>query len=119
MLRQHFRPWGRLQWVLSKLPASTWSVLGCLATEDRCVPVWEYLRGSGIAGPSMFVEITEQHSRFSALSAELKAIQKSKVLHIGVPSAERAHPLLDLHENIVAAVDDFIRGLHPPGAGHH
>jgi len=113
MLREKFRPWGQLHWVLSKLPPHTWSLLGCLATEDRCVPVWEHLRRSRIAGPSMFVEVTEQHSRFSALADELKAIQRSKMLRAGAPSAERVHPLLDTHENIVAAVDDFIRGAGP------
>ena len=108
MLRQHFRPWGQLPWVLSKLPPYTWSVLGCLATEDRCVAVWEHFRGSGLTGASMFVEVTEQHSRFAELATQLKHTQRNKLIAIGAPGEECSHPLLDKHENIVGVVDHFI-----------
>ena len=31
------RPWGAIEWVLPRVPTKRWSLLGTVATEDRCV----------------------------------------------------------------------------------
>ena len=76
--------------------------------------VWEHVRGSEIAGQSLFVEITDQHSRFDALAVELKATQRGKLEAIGLPNPEiPTNPLFDRHENIVAVADRFAAIANP------
>jgi hypothetical protein len=109
MLRASFRPWGQLSWVLKRLRVRQWSVLGCLATEERCLPVWEYARQNGHSSTGLFVEIADQHSRFTALAAELKSQWRAVLEGIGVPgSIIPIHPLFDITENIVNRIESFI-----------
>lgn len=110
MLGEHFRPWGQLHWVLSKIPKQTWSVLGCVATEDRCVAVWQYMRAAEKIGRSVFLEISAEPSRFTELSTKLKNAQREKIEAAGTPTeGMRKHELLDKHEKIVSAADDFLK----------
>ena len=67
------------------------------------------MQATGVTIRSLFVEITEQRSRFSALAAELKAVQREKLYAAGEPSEGTVlRPLLDRHENIVAVIDKFM-----------
>lgn len=36
MLGEHFRPWGELDWLLSKSEPYNWNIIGCASFEDRC-----------------------------------------------------------------------------------
>lgn len=43
-----YRPWGPLGWMLPRLPGRQWSVLGVLATEDRCAASLSILAKLGV-----------------------------------------------------------------------
>lgn len=53
-----YRPWGPLEWIVPRLPDRTWSMLGVLGTEDRCVATLELLT-SERAPLSQFLQIID------------------------------------------------------------
>lgn len=40
------RPWGRLDWILSRISKRSWNLLGAVSFEDRCLACWELLKAS-------------------------------------------------------------------------
>lgn len=43
MLGNSFRPWGQAKWLFDKLPIDDWLIIGCVSTEDRCLPVLDHV----------------------------------------------------------------------------
>ena len=105
MLRESFRPWGQLEWVLKRLPRSDWSLVGALATEARCLAAWWELRArSQLSYYSLFeieYEPSYRREEAEALLFRRRRVyqalggQKSRILRFG---------LIERVENIVNAV---------------
>ena len=109
MLRGSFRPWGQLPWVLNKLSTKSWSLLGCLATEERCLSVWEVMRLGGWTRRAQFIEILDSPSRFTKRASELRAEYREQLVSSGINLSQiNQHSLFDLTENIVNRIDDFL-----------
>ena len=64
-----YRPWGLLPWVLTHLPSCSWSVLGCLGTEERCIAAWQYLSQNATVDRAYFCLVKDPNSRFQADTA--------------------------------------------------
>ena len=61
MLRGAFRPWGQLTWLLRRLRPMTWSFLGSLAAEPRCLAAWEVLKSERRLKYARMFEIHDEH----------------------------------------------------------
>lgn len=60
----NYRPWGDLNWLLSKCPTSGWQFIGCIGTEQRSVSALaELQRADGIQG-QLAVLIDDASRRF-------------------------------------------------------
>jgi hypothetical protein len=115
MLGKTFRPWGRLNWVLSKLPSLEWSFLGSVNTEDRSLTIWESLASRiGNKNASLLVQIDDVPSRFTAQAESLRAKQVQRLSTTGMPSlGVQELDLFCLEEEIVGTIDKFIDLAQP------
>jgi hypothetical protein len=114
MLRRRLRPWGDLAWLLGKLPSRTWSVLMCLATEDRCLSAWETVHKNGGIARGQFVEIATPQWRFTELAETQKQQIRERRATIAVPSTPDV--TLDLFSDtadVVSCADDFASAAGP------
>lgn len=53
-----YRPWGPLEWLMPRLSATGWSLLGVHGTEERCTAVFESLAPGGLVA-SRFLKILD------------------------------------------------------------
>ncbi len=114
MLRRRLRPWGDLAWVLGKLPGRTWSMLMCLATEDRCLSAWEVIHKTGGVAQSRFVEIATPQWRFTNLAETLKERIRERRATIAAPSmVDISLDLFSDTADIVKCSDDFVSAAGP------
>lgn len=60
-----FRPWGRFDWLLNKLPRVQWHVVGALSTEDRCLSVLRHGQDTINVESAYLLEIVDEESDFS------------------------------------------------------
>jgi hypothetical protein len=113
MLGKTFRPWGSLNWVLSKLPILEWSFLGSVNTEDRSLAAWEALT-KRICKSSLFIEVEDLPSRFSRQVQSLRVSQRNRLSKIGMPSlGVTSLDLFCLEQDIVSTIDNFLNACHP------
>jgi hypothetical protein len=108
MSTQVFRPWGELGWVLSGVGPQQWSLLGTLATEERCFAVAEDLGGLGL--PSYFLEILDPEiDETSAAQREERLRQnRNRLLACGVTEERMVQvPLLASLDAVQESLDAF------------
>ncbi|MCY2990862.1 MAG: hypothetical protein NTY19_23745 [Planctomycetota bacterium] len=117
MLRGEFRPWGSLSWVLAHLRAKKWSLLGCIATGERCLAAWEILASQRVLTHALMMEIHDEHpdggrhSRFyEKTEAKLKNRMRDFVTAGGNKDQIAKFYLSDFHGRIVDATDSFAAG---------
>jgi hypothetical protein len=98
-----------MSWVLDRLSVKKWSLLGCLATEERCLGTWEILRGRAADRSSWFIEIDDPESRFTEQSRIAKNAREIDIASIGMPSEGIEHvALLARDSEIVSLIQHFI-----------
>ncbi len=73
METQHLRPWGPLEWILTRLKVPSWGLLGCNSAEERCIATFRELRSTTSlaclvrihdpepADKAAFLTITDRH----------------------------------------------------------
>ena len=67
-----YRPWGLLNWVLSRSPSLTWDFLGCLGAEERCLTSWRVLASLGLLERSVLWRVVDRPSRYSRSAGALR-----------------------------------------------
>ena len=59
MIRGTFRPWGRLDWILKQLDLKSWSIFGSIATGDRSLATWRYLKENNICNFTKMLQVAD------------------------------------------------------------
>lgn len=72
MLGENFRPWGELDWLLSKTKGEKWNVIGCASFEDRCYGLQKRLPADSVIS-NLYFNILPPES-----SSKVNQIQKLK-----------------------------------------
>ena len=73
MLGKDLRPWGLAPWLLPKLNAEPWSVIGTISTEERSNAIFEHLNYERQINHVEFLNISDLDSRYSKECEELRA----------------------------------------------
>ena len=91
------------------MPAGSWSLLGSLATEERCLAVWTYLRSGASLTRACLVEVRDLDSLPFKTRVEQKLqARRAEFFAAGGGLAEvEAHGLFASHGEIVKIADDF------------
>jgi hypothetical protein len=85
MLRNAFRPWGLLSWVLDHLPPTTWHLVG-LGCEERCLSAHELLRARGQLADIRMLKIgnvSASSSPWGTITAQRLATRQAEYLARG------------------------------------
>src|SRR6266542_6230980 len=109
-----FRPFGPIQWVLAQLGTISWSFLGGLSTEDRCISAAHESLQHLVDWQMLSVLDPETENRFfesrKALTAKnekkLKSILKKRA---SLPFSIHQHELLCREQEIVQFCVDYER----------
>jgi len=115
-----FRPWGPLDWLMGRVPEVTWSLFGCLGTEERSLAAW---RALSEARRVNIVRLLRVHDGPSRYTKEARYEKETKD-RLGKRQAEflasggkedmvADHDLLEAHSQIVSSIDSFIRDAGP------
>ncbi len=109
-----YRPWGRLQWLLTRCAATgKWSLLGCLGTEERSLAAWEALKSTDLQLVRL-VRIVDRPSRHTPLAERRLDERRDRfVAQGGDPSSIIPHDLLAPHYEIVRIVQEFLASASP------
>lgn len=110
MIGNHFRPWGKLNWLLPKLPKVKWDLISCLSTEDRFVATLLELKKVDQVNHSLFYTIidppsTDAHiiqSKLAANESKLQALIQSNI-------QLEAHKLLEPYKEIIDSINNFLQ----------
>jgi len=104
------RPWGLLNWLLSKIPDLEWSILGCLSTEERCLATLDYMSSRGAIKTNVFLQVLDQDVIYSDISEKLyNARLKDFIKITGTDECIEKHTLFEktyiLHNTIKKYID--------------
>ncbi|MBV5269853.1 MAG: hypothetical protein JZU55_08085, partial [Afipia sp.] len=78
MIEGTFRPWGPLLWVVSRLEARQWPVIGCVSTEERCLAATLELYNRNLLGDLQILEAVDPPSRFTTRAEEVVAPNRAE-----------------------------------------
>ena len=107
MIRGEWRPWGQLDWLLSHTTVTQWDLIGCVATEPRCLSSLKVL--TRFRGPTnaQFFQITDEDSRFQSHSVALLTERREQLRTlIGGRCNIRPCHLFDLQADLVRQIDE-------------
>lgn len=109
MIREAFRPWGRLELLLDQLDVERWSFIGAVSTEDRCSTALEILSGHGAQEKSLIFRIEDAPSRFYTEVERKTGLKEQDFTSLGVLGSEiRNHKLLGRHGGPLNDAMEFI-----------
>jgi hypothetical protein len=102
------RPWGPVEWMLSKMPNRSWSVFGCLSPEERCIGVLELICQKGLQRFSVVLRVAPDSQRYANEYAERIKLRLDRFQRIGY-SEDNVHVLglFASDQEIVQFTDDF------------
>src|ERR1700726_2736242 len=104
MAEEIFRPWGLLPWLLHKLPVRKWSLLGCLAPEQRCLAAMEVILRKRRKGLQRLFAVIDPPSRYSQITTAKIARRRQEFLRFGGIEGEiEQHELFERVELLVSA----------------
>jgi len=105
-----YRPWGILDWILSRGPDITWDLIGCFGTEERSLSVWHQLHGRKRLSNIKLLRINDKPSRYSALATERLDVQVDRFERSGgdIRFIEN-HEITESQGDIFEAFRDFIK----------
>lgn len=102
-----YRPWGPLQWLVSRLPQKEWDFLGVLGTEDRCTASYEQLRSS--VKHHEFWLIEDPNPTPAGAFASRYQVLKDDLVRLGAsPDRFSTAELLENIDTIREKVDAFV-----------
>ena len=82
-----FRPWGKLQGLFTNLPDGDWGIIGCLATEERCVAAFAAMSNARFLSERLFFDLKDKESSIASVRDEIdrkKRANKNDLLHLGL-----------------------------------
>lgn len=109
------RPWGRARWMLERIPAKNWSLLGSLSSEARGLAIWELLHQRGELGATHLLRLRppDGHPRGDEMTA-LADGELNRFLGAGGGEGSiKPHYLLERHGDIVRAAEEFLQDAGP------
>ncbi len=108
MLGEFFRPWGELEWLLSKSRSENWHVIGCASFEERCYGLQSRLPNDTVISNLYFnILPPESNDRPSQTDKLDNAI--NELLKAGVKKSEILE--VQLHDSIdkfITPLDEFL-----------
>ena len=109
MLGENFRPWGEIDWLLSKSENKIWNVIGCASFEDRCFGLQARLPNDVIEDNLYFnILPLESRSKVSQVSKLDNSIQQLRKAGVGNNQIIKVQ-LLDSINKFIGPVDDFLQ----------
>ncbi len=108
----NYRPWGTLDWLLSKTNSVAWNLIGCVGTEGRSLEVYSRLAGDNL-GSSKLLKIIDEDFEYSQVTRDILEERLQQVANIaGVSELDNVedHKLLESHDEILSPVEDYILG---------
>src|SRR5438034_543352 len=101
------RPWGLLHWVLERIPAFQWTLLGCLGTEQRSTVVWKEMNTRLLLADTRLLRIRDTASTPYAVATSSALDERTDDF---IALGGNANSIQDLilhaaHSQIVGAVD--------------
>jgi len=98
MIRETFRPWGRMELILDQLNTDQWSFIGAVSTEDRCSTALELLCDRRAKDKSLIFRIEDAPSRFYKEVERKTSLKEEDFIRLGILASEiRKHKLLGRH----------------------
>jgi hypothetical protein len=109
MINGPFRPWGTVAWLLPKLGADPWHIVGALATEDRCLSAIRHGGVSFTLAPSLLYAVEDPDSQFANLCAARRAERRAQHAQLrGAQDAVEEIRLLCQTREVRGALDAFV-----------
>lgn len=108
----NYRPWGTLDWLLSKTGNISWDFIGCVGTEDRSLEVYRRLVTNHLSS-SKLLKILDEDFEYSQDTRDILENRFQQIIDIaGVsePDNVEDHKLLESHDEILSPVEDYISG---------
>ncbi|MGR3173021.1 MAG: hypothetical protein ACUZ8N_00280 [Candidatus Scalindua sp.] len=105
----NYRPWGTLDWLLSKINNIPWSLIGCMGTEYRSLEVYRRL-ASKLRSTKLF-RILDEDFKYSDITKNILEDRLVDVNNIAGGNASgivEDHQLLETHNKILFPVENFI-----------
>lgn len=108
MLGEFFRPWGELEWLLSKSRSEKWHVIGCASFEERCYGLQSRLPNDAVVSslyfnilPPVSSDRPSQTDKMNNSINELKkaGVNKNEILEV------KLHDSID---KFIAPLDEFL-----------
>lgn len=105
----NYRPWGKLEWLLSRLSAAEYNYYGCLSPEDRCIAPFNVLKQTKAVLNHRFLEIVDpdntdahkQNRRYA--KAHLDKINEGE---INIKTVELLGPINIVYEDINTFIEE-------------
>jgi hypothetical protein len=112
MIRNGFRPWGRMDSVLRGYTNQEWAFLGCLATEDRSIAAYKLLQSIGKVSNALVFHVKDSPSRFdSSINAKIEKL-RIEWRNLGLVDDQIVpRDILGPHGEFATDIDRFINGL--------
>lgn len=57
-----YRPWGKVDWILSLASRKNWSFVGTIGTEERSLCAWKLFKNSGLLDAEFFFQVNDEYS---------------------------------------------------------
>src|SRR5438309_8120809 len=110
MIGSNFRPWGQLDWLLSKLPNVKWDLLACLSYEDRYDATMLNLKQKDLLNRSLFLKILDPPSKDTQKIIDKLVVNQSKLNALDNLVHEiEEHQLLEPYSKIVESLNNFLK----------
>jgi len=104
-----YRPWGILDWILSRGPDITWDLIGCFGTEERSLSVWQQLHCRQRLGNIKLLRISDKPSRYSTAAAERLDVRLQQLKEAGGDvSFIEDHDITENQGDILKIFDNFV-----------
>ena len=105
MLGNSFRPWGELNWLLSKTAIRNWSVVGCISFEDRIHGLRTNISADHTIERSIYFDIKPPGNSSNTAQNSRLIVNRNRMLATGV----RQNQLIPL--SLLCSVDEFLAPL--------
>jgi hypothetical protein len=97
-----FKPWGELDWLLSKTTQKEFDLIACLSTEERCTNAYSILYNEGALKNIKFLEVIDPTDS----STHIDLREKNKTI-ISLP-----HQLFIEQHKLLEPVDIIVKSVH-------
>jgi hypothetical protein len=108
----NYRPWGTLQWILSKISVPKWDLVGCLGTEFRSIEVFRRMYKFDCLDTIKLLCVLDTDYDYSALSQKMIKARKDEISAITPRFNDiiEDHFILETHDKILSPIEGFIEG---------